>query len=158
MPYMMLMIRPFRGVSQAERRAPHSSARDGRTAARLARSLAPHIALRRSDFENTLGAFLAERLSESRLSRPKGGQILPAQLALTHREAALLRRTLEYALENCAPDDEPVIANFIDRMDGDRGLEFEYEESSVLRDILQFAADTGPVGNSAVFDSLISKI
>jgi len=51
-----------------------------------------------------------------------------------------------------------VIANFLERMDGDRGLEFEYEESSVLRDILQFAADTGPVGNSNVFDSLISKI
>jgi hypothetical protein len=51
-----------------------------------------------------------------------------------------------------------VISNFLERMDGDRGLEFEYEESSVLRDILQFAADTGPVGNSNVFDSLISKI
>jgi len=88
----------------------------------------------------------------------KGGATLPAQLQLTHREAALLRRTLEYAMENCAPDDEPVIANFLERMDGDRGLEFEYEESSVLRDILQFAADTGPVGNTNVFDSLISKI
>lgn len=83
---------------------------------------------------------------------------MPEQLQLSHREAALLRRTLEYALENCAPDDEPVIANFLERIDGDRGLEFEYEESSVLKDILQFAADTGPVGNTAVFDSLISKI
>jgi hypothetical protein len=89
---------------------------------------------------------------------PKRGPSTPAQLQLTHREAALLRRTLEYAIENCAPDDEPVISNFLERMDGDRGLEFEYEESSVLRDILQFAADTGPVGNSNVFDSLISKI
>ncbi|HKZ58510.1 MAG TPA: hypothetical protein VJ547_01510 [Candidatus Thermoplasmatota archaeon] len=51
-----------------------------------------------------------------------------------------------------------MIANFIERMDGDRGLEFEYEESSVLRDILQFAADTGSVGNNTTFDSLISKI
>jgi len=86
------------------------------------------------------------------------GFILPQQLELSHREAALLRRTLEYALDNCAPDDEPVIANFLERMDGDRGLEFEYEESTVLRDILQFAADTGPVGNPAVLDSLLSKL
>jgi hypothetical protein len=91
------------------------------------------------------------------ISAPEGF-ILPQPLDLSHREAALLRRTLEYALENCAPDDEPVIANFLDRMDGDRGLEFEYEESTVLRDILQFAADTGPVGNPAVLDSLLSKL
>jgi len=108
--------------------------------------------------QNTSNSPRAERLSEACLSPEKGGFKLPAQLQLTHREAALLRRTLEYALDNCAPDDEPVIANFIERMDGDRGLEFEYEESSVLRDILQFAADTGSVGNNTTFDSLISKI
>jgi hypothetical protein len=87
-----------------------------------------------------------------------GGCEIPNQLELSHREAALLRRTLEYALENCAPDDEPVIANFLEKMDGDRGLEFEYEESLVLRDILQFAADTGPVSSPRDFDSLISKL
>jgi hypothetical protein len=79
-------------------------------------------------------------------------------LELSYREAALLRRTLEYALENCAPDDELIISGFLEKIDGDRGLDFEYEESALLRDILMFAADTGPVSNPLTMDSLLSKL
>lgn len=79
-------------------------------------------------------------------------------LELSHREAALLRRTLEYAIETCAVDDEPIIARFLEKIDGDRGLDFGYEESALLRDIIEFAADTGPIGNPQVMDSLLSKL
>ncbi len=79
-------------------------------------------------------------------------------LELSHREAALLRRTLEYAIDNCAVDDEPIIAGFLEKMDGDRGLDFGYEESALLRDIIEFAADTGPIGNPQTMDSLLSKL
>jgi len=55
-------------------------------------------------------------------------------------------------------DDEPIIAGFLEKIDGDRGLDFGYEESALLRDIIEFAADTGPIGNQQIMDSLLSKL